>query len=235
MTALAAAVATCFFAAPVFAQSCHDGPFAGPYVGATLGWARSDSSQYPRGEASLSGSDNSFLAGGHIGYGLQCGHVVLGAEADINWVDLVANTQQPDPAYYRSSIDWFGTVRGRLGLVLQDNMMLYATAGWAFADRTHHISAPTAPGGAFSQSDSDRANGYVVGGGIELFRNDRWLLRAEALWVDLDKESRDYVVSTTACNLICRSHVGWDDSFWTARLGLSIKLGGRAERHEPLK
>ena len=72
-----------------------------------------------------------------------------------------------------------------------------------------------------------------IGGGVEFLRHERWLLRAEALYVDLGSEKQDYTITT--CIGVCTTSVDWKDSFWTARVGLSYKFGGHAEHHESMK
>jgi outer membrane immunogenic protein len=216
------------------AEGCHKGPFNGLYIGATVGYANLDSGQSPLGEPKLSNDDGGVIVGGHVGYNLQCGRVVVGVEGDLSYLDLETRGQQPDLTSFHSSVDMLGTLRGRLGLVVHDNILLYATAGVAWADRTHTLDAPGAPGGPFTQSDSDTATGWVVGGGIEFMRYDRWTLRGEVLWTDLGDESRTYVVST-GCGGVCEAHARWDDEIVTARIGLSLKLGGHEPHYQPLK
>ncbi len=130
---------------------------------------------------------------------------------------------------------WLGTLRGRLGLAVHDSMLVYATAGLAWADRSQSVNDPgTISGISFSQSDGDTASGWVVGGGLELMHNDRWTVRAEALYVGLDSETRTYSV-TAGCGSVCTTSVKWDDDFVVARLGLSLKLGGHEPAYQPLK
>lgn len=70
-----------------------------------------------------SASSNSWLAGAQAGYNWQRGSVVYGLEADISGTGLknTLNTTlqsfflPPPTAITTSSIDWYGTVRGRLG------------------------------------------------------------------------------------------------------------------------
>lgn len=215
------------------ADNCHHGRFNGLYIGASVGYAGLDSEQSPRGEPKLSSDDGSVIAGGHLGYNVQCGHLVFGVEGDINFVDLSSHAVQPDLTSFQSSIDWLATLRGRLGMAVREDVLIYATAGVAFADRTHSLHAPGAPGGPFSQSDGDTATGWVIGGGVEFIRHDRWVLRGEVLWADLGSESRTYV--TGACGVLCEAHAGWDDEMLIARVGLSLKLGGHEAHYEPLK
>ncbi|MEZ5854274.1 MAG: outer membrane beta-barrel protein [Hyphomicrobiaceae bacterium] len=237
--ALAAAGMIWTGSAQANSQSCGSGPFAGLYIGASASYSSLDAEQSPAGEAKVSGDDDSFGAGGHVGYNFQCGRIVFGVEGDLNYAGLSARSSQTgvaNPAYFRSEVDWYGTLRGRLGVMAAHNMMIYGTAGIAWADRSHWLSNPGAPGGQFEQTDSDTAHGFVIGGGVELLRDERWTIRAEVLHVDLGQENHEYVVSTTGCGGgVCRANVGWDDTFWTARLGVSIKLGRSEPHYEPLK
>ncbi len=221
------------FAVPAHAN-CSGGPFAGPYIGASLGVGYLRAEQTSVGEPNTDGTDASVAAGVHAGYNIQCGALVAGLEADFNYVGLTANSSWPDPIYLRSEVDWFGTVRGRLGAVVHPGALVYVTGGLAYADLSHRLSDPTPPLGAppFSQTDSNVTVGWTVGGGIELLHSDRWLLRGEVLYVDLGEESRTYTLVAGCAS--CTGTAHWDDSFWVARLGLSLKLQ-REERLVPLK
>ena len=231
---VAVAVASLLWSGAALADRCHSGAFNGVYIGASVGYAGLDSGQHPRDEPSLSSDDGGVIVGGHVGYNMQCGRVVVGIEGDLSYLDLETRATQPDQTSYTTTVDTLGTLRGRLGIAVHDTMMIYATAGIAWADRTHHLVAPNAPGGLFEQSDSDWATGWVVGGGVEFLRHDRWTLRAEVLWADLGDESRTYVV--TGCGGVpCEAHAKWDDEVLTARVGLSMKIGGHEPRYEPLK
>ena len=57
---------------------------------------------------------------------------------------------------------------------------------------------------------------------------DRWILRGEALYVDLRDESHTYTL--TSCGGPCTATTEWKDKFWVARLGLTLKL----QRDEPV-
>jgi len=58
------------------------------------------------------------VGGVHAGYNIQCGSLVAGLETDINYANLSANSGWPDPIFLHSKVDWFGTVRGRLGVAV---------------------------------------------------------------------------------------------------------------------
>lgn len=239
-TILAAAAASLMWSGAALAHGCHNGPFNGLYIGASVGYAGLDSDQQPLGVPNRSSDDGGVIVGGHVGYNVQCGSVVIGVEGDLSYLDLESSATDPAPgmATYTTTVDMLATLRGRLGIAIHESTLLYATAGLAWADRTHHLVDPLAPGGLFEQSNSDWATGFVVGGGIEFLRHDRWSLRAEVLWADLGDKDHTYTVTGGGCTPgPCETSVKWDDEIWTARVGLSLKLGADPVPvyHEPLK
>ena len=119
-----------------------------------------------------------------------------------------------------------------LGVTVHDTILVYATGGLAYADVSHRLSDPTPPLGAppFSQTNSSINTGWTIGGGLEFLRSERLLLRGEVLYVDPGNEMRTYILAGCA---LCTGTAKWEDSFWVARLGLSIKLG--REEPAPLK
>jgi hypothetical protein len=82
--------------------------------------------------------------------------------------DASTSSAWPDPIFLRSSADWFSTVRGRLGFVMQENLLVYVTAGRAMSRFKHSLTDPTL---GFSQTDLDTESGWTVGGGIEWKRS----------------------------------------------------------------
>ena len=104
------------------------------------------------------------------------------------------------PAYYvtdprgLSSLDYFGTVRGRLGYAF-DRTLVYGTGGFAYGSGSADRSF-----GGYAGNDSFRT-GYAVGGGIEyalptdsflnFFRSSAVTLKVEGLYVNLDRNTRN--------------------------------------------
>ncbi len=94
------------------------------------------------------------VAGGlEAGFNWQHGNFVYGAEADIN-LSGAEDTFAP----WQFSNPWFGTVRGRAGVAI-NNVLIYGTAGLAYGG----LTADTA--GNLSESHS--SFGWVAGGGAE--------------------------------------------------------------------
>jgi outer membrane immunogenic protein len=79
-----------------------------------------------------------FIGGGQIGYNWQSGMLVLGAELDFSGLGVKA-TETVDPlavnlannfvATFSSRYDWLLTARGRLGVTVAPNWLLYVTGG----------------------------------------------------------------------------------------------------------
>lgn len=139
----------------------------GPYVGANLGFgwsAVSNSGAKPDG----------FAAGFEAGFNWQFGQFVAGWEADLqlsNSNDVFAD--------YKFSNPWFGTMRGRGGLALE-NILFYGTLGLAYG--RGHVDIG-------SLGESNFHVGWTAGGGIEVGLNRNWSLKAEYLFIDLASES----------------------------------------------
>ena len=95
------------------------------------------------------GNDGRFIGGGQIGYNWQFGRGVAGFEADIdglgqrNRTGVLNNTVGPFPFFGAAEVinsqimstrtlDYLGTVRGRLGFLPSPSFLLYATGGAAY-------------------------------------------------------------------------------------------------------
>ena len=116
-----------------------------------------------------------FTGGGQIGYsyelGGRLGGGILGAgvEADAAYTRLRSEEFYNAGIGYadaRTSVDFVGTVRGRLGLAIQ-NALIYGTGGFAYGGVRDSVTA-VAPGFGGYASGTDRIRtGYAYGGGVE--------------------------------------------------------------------
>jgi outer membrane immunogenic protein len=227
------------------AGRCVGGQFSGAYLGIQLGGGSLSSSQKTPsniGPLGFNADDGSFTIGEHSGYNVQCGRVLFGIESDFNYFNGDTRSTLDESccggggfATFDSQINWFGTLRGRVGLVHYDNWLFFGTAGLAYADVDHRFIDTGAPGGTFAQSHSDTQFGWTAGGGLEFMRDGRWSLRADALYVDLGSENRNYTIGPTLCTGACTTRINWDDTFWVARVGLTYHFGAREAPIVPLK
>jgi outer membrane immunogenic protein len=193
-----------------------------------------------------------FIGGGQAGYNFQfSSSVVAGLEADINYNGL-KNTDSviaalPTPPYFVGStwvhsiatgLEWFGTVRGRLGFLATPNLLLYGTGGFAYGQVTSTTNATFPPPNAsdnYNGSLSTNRVGWTAGAGGEyLFGN--WSVKAEYLYVDLGSVNYSQTCTTVACIAVANQFatpVTFTTTVATrehvARVGLNYHFGGPVE------
>ncbi|PSO16020.1 outer membrane protein [Bradyrhizobium sp. MOS003] len=137
-------------------------------------------------------------------------------------------------------LDWFGTVRGRLGVVVTPRVLVYGTGGLAYGrvSTSGSVSAinvggtPGADGGTFtpvaaSFSSSTTKFGWSAGAGVEGAFADNWSARFEYLHVDLGTVSGSLatpVIALSGAPLVVgyRSHI--TDNI--LRVGVNYRFSG---------
>jgi len=136
--------------------------WTGIYAGVNLGGSFGDS------------SGGGVTGGGQIGYNYQVSPLfVLGAEADIEGSSL----HLP-----HSSIDYFGTVRGRAGFTPFDpRLLVYGTGGFAYA-QVRYGTIPL----------TDNRTGFSAGGGVEWAFLPNWSAKVEYLYTDISTNDLVY-------------------------------------------
>src|SRR5947208_7010999 len=165
--------------------------WTGFYIGGNVGysWGRSsDTSTLTNGAGTVlftsvdRANMDGVIGGGQIGYNWQMQNWLWGLEADIQGSDQKGSRDfigptgvctpgalilvAPGPAVpvnLNQKLEWFGTVRGRVGVLATPKVLFYATGGLAYGEvRT----AATIGAGAFGFSNSDTRAGYTVGAGV---------------------------------------------------------------------
>ena len=212
--------------------------WTGFYVGGHLGaaWQKGENNgayfdggtQFPFYNAT---SHTGFMGGGQIGYNWQSGIVVYGLEADIS--TLTGNGGSATQSFLHpggvavsqtssNNIEWFGTVRARLGFTFGTNTLVYATGGWAYGHvKNTHTQREDA---AFSAtwSESKIRGGYVAGGGVEYMFAPNWTVRAEGLYVNLG-ENTLAKPNTGTCDEGCMP-VTFTNKVGIARAGINYRF-----------
>lgn len=231
------------YIAPV-ATACCQSNFSGLYVGGDVGYVQQkvkiDNETLG---TSFDDKDSGVTVGGYVGYNWQgcCRSFLVGIETDFNYNGANPTAYDIEPGVsgnptettaLESRINYFGTVRARLGYVIHDNFLVYGTGGLAYGDVKHTLSDNCVGCGnsefnlgPFSQSNSKWQAGWTVGGGAEYLHDEHWVFRAEALYVDLGNTTISYVVPAPEGTGVATAK--WDDTFWVARLGLSYRFGDR--------
>jgi outer membrane immunogenic protein len=185
-------------------------PWSGFYVGVNAGyswgnWDNSSVGNFIVGGVVQTNADpnvKGWLGGGQIGWNKLYGKWLLGVEADFQGtgqsadldgssVIAIGATTITLTALNHWKMPWFGTLRGRLGAVVADNWLLYATGGLAIgrADYSHTSTATvttrgvSATASVLAEEGSTRV-GAVVGAGIEKALDAHWRVKVEYLYMD---------------------------------------------------
>ncbi|PWB82664.1 MAG: porin family protein [Methylocystaceae bacterium] len=163
-------------------------------------------------------NSDGFIGGGQIGYNYQFGNsFVAGIEADIQGIAgsrrsanawSVAAVGPTDPSNYigssaaSKSLDYLGTVRGRLGFLFTPTLLVYGTGGLAYGgvstsssifasndvySPSNHLP-PVFGGSAFS----DTRVGWTAGGGLEWLFLPNWSAKVEYLYYDLGSVTTNF-------------------------------------------
>jgi outer membrane immunogenic protein len=160
---------------------------------------------------------NGFTGGGQIGYNYQLGHLVVGVEADFNYLDFSRSVTSPSAAVTESvSGSFVGTVRPRVGLAFGP-ALFYATGGLAYGSVDTTITGNTA--NTLNASNTDMRIGWSAGGGVEYALGRHWSLRAEYLHTDLGRADASGMALDTN-TYTWRNHLS-DDA---VRLGINFRF-----------
>jgi outer membrane immunogenic protein len=145
--------------------------WSGFYLGGNVGY----------GWASMAGvSTGGFLGGVHGGYNYMWANgFLLGAEADLSTANITGSAGPMN-----ASLDYFGTIRGRIGFAV-DRMLFYGTVGWAWGRGT------IANGGL---NDRQAHGGWTFGIGVEGAITQNLVARVEYLRLNLGAETYATIV-----------------------------------------
>jgi outer membrane immunogenic protein len=147
-----------------------------------------------------------FTGGIQGGYNWQVGNWLAGLEVDFEYFRSAGSkTTSVGPiaglpgsvVSVTSSIstDWLFTARPRLGMIVANNWLIYATGGlavtrlkasWGISGTSGTLIGDTL---AENASGSTTKAGWVVGGGVETALPGDWLIGAEYLYVDFGSVS----------------------------------------------
>lgn len=213
---------------------------------------------------------NGVIGGAQIGYNWQWDRWVFGLEADIDAsgqaghgsaacaggsatvlsslcaVGHFGDTTPFNVAAFpvnqalAESLDWFGTVRGRIGPTITPTFLAYVTGGLAYGEvgssstvGGFNITGPQGVNGstitpfAGSLSQSTLKVGWTAGVGLEGVISGNWTARIEYLYIDLG-----YVSGSFATALITPSGALATSSYSShitdniLRVGVNYKFGG---------
>jgi outer membrane immunogenic protein len=147
--------------------------------------------------------------GGQVGYNWQFGRFLTGLEADAGYVGAKATFAPPNSVATNcgptctvsatNELTWLATFRGRAGVLVGNNVLLYGTAGLALGEINNHwgygdstVIGPVSFSDSQFRSSGVRA-GFIYGGGVEFAAMKNWVLRAELMYVDFGTSSSTIV------------------------------------------
>lgn len=195
------------------------------------------------------GNNGGFTGGVQAGYNWQFGSMVFGIEGDINyrgrsssnnWVaDNVGGYGYDVAVRSGRGSNWFGTIRPRLGVAF-DRTLVYVTGGLAYGGgsgaATITLDNGVDPVTTYTSRRSGSNWGWTLGGGVEYAFNNALSLKAEYLYVDLDRGNNRALFVTGADvlpDVAFRGGAG-NDKFHVVRAGLNWKFGGPAYTTGPV-
>uniref|UniRef100_E6VBM0 Porin n=1 Tax=Rhodopseudomonas palustris (strain DX-1) TaxID=652103 RepID=E6VBM0_RHOPX len=185
------AVKAPYMKAPVAAVYDWTGFYIGANVGVGLGRDLQTHS-YP-GAGTLNSTylqPQGAIGGGQIGYNWQFGSMfgpmLIGVEADIQGSGMSDGYTSLNglATNYNQKLDWFGTVRGRVGLV-RGPAFGYFTGGYAVGN----VKTTVTEGGLVAFDNSKTRSGWVIGSGVEAALGGNWSGKIEYLYLDLGNQT----------------------------------------------
>lgn len=170
------AVFACFISASN-ASPAKPQDWQGFYLGlhANSGFADADAtpgSLSPPGTEGSNFDASGGMAGIMAGYNWRNGNLIYGVEADIALGEIKGQNKEPEIP--NLEIDQMASLRARAGFMIDEDILLYATAGYALA----HAKSREDHGSGFKGS-SETHSGPVVGVGVEFPLGDQVTVRAE--------------------------------------------------------
>jgi outer membrane immunogenic protein len=157
------------------------------------------------------------LGGVQIGYNYQFAPAwIAGIETDFQFTSIKGSGSTAYLAGVLTStasqdIQYFGTVRARLGYLATDRLMVYATGGFAYAQLNNAATLDVVPGGGaffggvvngvphttncgfgvpntcLAGSSNHLTPGWTVGGGLEYALGQNWSLKGEYLYARFEQ------------------------------------------------
>jgi opacity protein-like surface antigen len=233
--------------------------WTGFYIGGNVGYSASrfttdtfysDALGNPLAATSSSTKHRGAVGGGQTGYNWQSGMWLAGVETDIEFVHqrittatvcpgaicnpAITDFDAPATVAHQHNLDWFGTVRGRLGAVVTPDVLAYVTGGVAFGEIEHvgtiygSGTGVDADGNPIVFATGNNFNsrtvkaGWAVGAGIEARLAGNVTGKIEYLHIDFGTEQALAVnpANSTPIAVAFNSRVTED----ILRLGLNYKF-----------
>lgn len=196
--------------------------WTGFYAGAQIGYGFGDGRvrQFNLGGLSIGNgrlNTDGVLGGIHLGYNYQVNNWVFGLETDFEGSDLgSSNRLLGSGDLARQSVNWQGSVRGRLGYAF-DRLLVYGTGGLAYGELENRFTNGIT---GISQSFTDTRVGWTAGAGFEYAFLPNWTARLEYRYTELDRGTFAPTVGTSVAGSTFRD----SPNFHAVRAAISYKF-----------
>lgn len=194
-------------------------------------------------------NESGFTGGGQFGYNWQFDRSwVAGFEADLQYTDNKNSALFDAPptggvrlsATSSHQLDWFGTVRGRVGYLITDRLLAFGTGGLAYGGTKSQASISIiGPVGwnipfatqlvcngfttCLAGSSSQTNVGWTAGGGVEYTVLPNMTLKTEYLHIDLSDQNLQLMVQSPATgNAIV--NVKFSNTYDIVRAGMNFRF-----------
>lgn len=205
------------YKAPPLVEAAYN--WSGFYVGVHAGYAIADAQGVWDSAGAVHQWSRNDLRGGlwgaQVGFNVQQGMFVWGAEADYSWARLSKDVVDGEADIQTARLRDFGTARARAGIAVQ-NWLFYGTAGFAWAN-----ARATTENGVNPALELN-AVGIAYGAGVEVGFGGGWSLKGEYLHLAFG-ESKDFPLTFTDADV--GDHFKLKDVD-LIRVGLNYRFGG---------
>jgi outer membrane immunogenic protein len=175
------------------------------------------------------------FVGGQLGANYQTGMFVWGVESDIQVAHINDSTGAvavpccapgfggaPWTLTRSQNLDWFGTVRGRLGVAFWDRALIYGTGGLMYAEEVVGSTVVSPGGGITTTANSSSIHtGWVAGGGLEYAFTNKLSAKIEGLYYNIGSETVSFTNPVTHFT----NSTNYSYSGALVRLGANLKFG----------
>ena len=177
--------------APAF-KTIYD--WTGFYLGGHFGYGGGslgpDTNPLPEQGVFLPHSITGLIGGYQAGYNRQLSnHFVLGIEADASFTGPL-DAPRLTPAPFNATIDYVGTLRGRIGYA-HGIWMPYLTGGFAWGHTHVNINEDPANSSNIISRVGDNQTGWTAGAGVEFAVSGNWSAKVEYDYIDLSRRMYD--------------------------------------------
>jgi len=212
--------------------------WTGFYIGGNVGysWGRASNSEtisrLATGVAlftdAASNDVNGVIGGGQIGYNWQIQNWLVGLEGDFQGSGEkgsraftcvgCADDGTNITSTLTQKLNWFGTVRGRVGVLVTPSVLLYGTGGLAYGElkTSGSITGNNVAGVpvtvVFPGTSSTRA-GWTAGVGVEGKIAQNWTAKLEYLYMDLGSVSAGPIGTTILVPVRTAAGVSYSSNF----------------------